>query len=57
MECYNITQLLKTEGQKTRKKAVSGGSCSKGLVKHLKGGNSAFGDISGFQTSGSQYFC
>ena len=41
----------KTEGKKTQNQAATEGSYSKGLAKHLKGGNSALGDVSGFQTS------
>ena len=37
----------KTEGHK---QAATEGGCSKCLAKHLKGGNSAFGDVHGFHT-------
>jgi len=50
--CFSLTED-KTEGRKTHKQAAAEGSCSKGLAKHLKGGNSAFGHVHGFQTSGS----
>lgn len=41
---FSVTEG-KTEGRKTNKQ-----SATEGLVKQLKGGNSAFGDVYGFQT-------
>lgn len=45
--------LLKTESWKNHDQAAANGRCSKGLTKHLEGGNSKFCHVHGFQTSGS----
>lgn len=42
----------KMKGRKTNKQAAAEGGSNKSLTKHPKGGNSAFGDAHGFQTSG-----
>ena len=54
----NQTGLLfiyidKTKGRKNHIQVVIEGGCSNGLAKHLKGINSASGDVHRFQTSGS----
>ncbi len=40
----------KTKDKKTHKQTINKVSCSKGLVKHHKGGNPVFGDVHEFQT-------
>lgn len=50
--CFSVTGD-KTEGRKTCKQAATECRCIKGLAT-LKGGNSVFRDIHGFQNSGSQ---
>lgn len=52
--CFLLT-ADKTKGRRTHKQAASEGGCTKGLPKHLKGGNPAFGDIYRFQTSGGHW--
>ena len=47
--------LVTPRNRKTQKQAAAEGSCSRGLAKHLKGGNSACGDVYEFHTSGSDY--
>lgn len=51
--CITLAQD-KTEGRKTHKQAAPEDSGSKSLAKHHEGGNPAFGDVHGFQTSGTK---
>ena len=52
LSCFSLTED-KSEGRMTHKQAATEDGCSKDLANHLKGGNSAFGDVHGVQTSGS----
>lgn len=59
-ESVNTTEhafnLLKTKltAERPKNNATTEDDCSKGLAKHFKAGNSAFGEVHGFLTSGSQ---